>query len=370
MLLSYVKWDEREPCNIDPKSLGLERYIKAEKIAAYRVTPPTLTNRELRNLARFPKIYAGNPRRREKYPCNVCTKIFTDAADACPAYFARGSEFTPLDRAVYGMRQSILEEHENDMMVYKLLYESLLYTLERNELRRSNYINVEGARFYYNFFDEMKVNLSTRRDHEGNARKIVEVNSIELVKHDPSQLLSEEVLSKRYRGLGSDARTFWISTVRQLKSIALYLVEETKNYLRPITLNLGIFARVENVEFVNNAVRVHVGIPSEALRFAMQLFSYNLRRLGCIADLESGSIECTRDVLKRRGIKVLAVETNVDLTYYDLRVLDLVYRNLLLSEKLDKEERDLMKEIEKYTDKIFEGLYESFLDVKSKKQRR
>ena len=363
MLLAYIDKDKSEICKINPKDLGLSK-VKAEKIAAYRLTPLTLTDTKLRELARFPRPYAGNPARQEKYPCTYCKKVFKAIPPACRTYFAK-SELTPLEKTIYSMRNIILKEHENDMRIYRELYRIGIKHLEEHEKKHRNYIDINGSKFYFNIFDEISLEADFIDD---NGYSILDnVYSIELVKYDSEKLRETMYII----GLDDNnlAHVYNMLTIREGKPVAIYLIDTKIRYIRPIPLNIGIFARTDNIEIEkDNIIRVTLGIPSVSLRFSTQLFAYILRRIGCKLDNEHriGRINCDKNILEKKGIKVLAVETNVDLTHYDLRILDLMYRGMLIESEdimTEKEEFEKSrKDLEKYIDIIFKELSETFLN--------
>lgn len=354
MLHSYVR-GESDECKVDAKSLGLAGYIGGDKkVAVYRVTPPTLRNKLVRARAKFPKPFAGTPGETSRYPCKVCARIFYDASIACPKYFAKSDE-TPLEKIVHSIRMRILKQHENDMGIYKHLYETTPYSLEKREMtNQRNYIEVEGTRYYYNFFDEM----------------IVGDWGLELIKYNPSTLVTTENLDM----FGPDATVYTASTIRTHKAITIYLVERPGEFMRPITLNPAVFARAEDIDIdiKGNKLRVALSPPSETHRFSLKLFSYYLRRLGC-RDTSDG-VYCEEKLLKDKGLRILAVETLVDLTHYDLRVLDLVYRNLIFSEEDPGEDvKNLLADVDsyrgKFMDSIFGGFHESFPTERGRNRR-
>jgi len=360
-LLTNPTSEAREFCKVSSKSLNLK--VSSDTVAVFRVTPPTLRNNYVRELAGFPKIYAGNPGEQKNWPCNYCKLVFQSVPPACRKYFVK-SEFTPIEQKMFTLRNIILEEHENDMLIYKALYDIPLLMLKRAEERKAlikydksysklvgsrvvNAIEVAGSKYRFTFFDKIVV-----RD------KPYYGDTIELFKYNMNNLLSTVYDEKLNESISR------LSVIRLGKPVAIYIVSRKLNYVRPITLNIGLFARVEDIEpdYNKGVLRIALGLPSPALRFSVMQLWHILRKLGCKVEEESltRKVICSREFMNSKGLDILAVEVSVDLTYMDLRILDLLYRNLIDTE--DDSASEDIDDVERYADKLFDELYKGLAD--------
>ena len=301
---------------------------------------------------------------------------------ACKKYFKDGLD-SKLSKAFYSMRNEILERHANSMQIYRLLYMLRPAQLFEAEKERRPYVlkdcNVDeakgagslgsgagtpalivgGTAYRYNFFDRLEIKYRTV-NHKDYVIPI-DIIDIKLIRSDTGSL--EETA----KGL-EDIDISYLPAIREGKPVAVYFIE---NEERPITLNLGFFARVDKVDYIvdergKSYLVVSLGLPSASLKFGILLLYWMLPRLGCRREEspEDGEdvVRVVCDLESENGLpRLLASEVMVDLSRYDLRTLDLLYRALEEAKEYgdvsSEDIKDVESELQKTINKLFKELY-------------
>ncbi len=226
----------------------------------------------------------GNPEK-EGYPCNVC-----GLREECLFYFRTYIEPEEIDKLAWRSRFAIYSIRENALQPYKEVHEKFAYyNLNAESLEQSGIFTLEGGS-RIDIFDEVEA---------------------------PGDCI---IVKRRLRK--RELEEDRIITIRKGRPAALFFHEE---HVRSPLLRLCFVGRVDEVTIDedNGKVLVTVGAPNIPSRLHQILFKFYLKRWGDLT------------------LKVIGVETNVDLTQLELRAIDAFQRGTRIirdrPEKLDEE---------------------------------
>lgn len=307
-------------CRVPGSRLGVpsDRLVRV-----YSYTPPVVRDPAAREAAWLPKRYAGDPDRIEevRYPCGVCKAITGGLVPlACKLNFSGNRETGLIDEIYYITRRSILARHLKDLEALKAAYHArphdLLACRGGFRVHHSSWsrmhgvsrceIAVEGGGIYRYLAPEEAVFRLDPTDSD-----LVELKAP----------LERRVLDAQddVAGLGGIRRP---ATLRRGKPVSVYLyrnVSRVRGEATRLTHSPAAWLRVNSVDVSSGLITITLGIPSSSLRLGYLAFLRHLRRAGCAE--EAGGLRCTREALARRGYGVVAIESQVDLTQFDLRIV-------------------------------------------------
>ena len=329
-----------KPCKVDGSKLGVP---SENKVRVYSYTPPILRDGDLRLAAGFTRKYSGNPDKIDEidYPCGRCKVISNGLVPlACKLNFAGGRETGRIDSVYYITRNIVLARHLKDLEPLKAAYyvnpEDLLecrgsFKIERSGSARQLWgsakceIMLEGGSTY-RYLSPWEARFSSDFS-DGDLVELVAPVTPGVTK------LLEEVRDEFVGGLRGFMRPV---TLRAGKPVAVYLYNNVSRTGKPtrLTHSPAAWLRVNDIEVNGDKVVITLGLPSTSLKLNYLLFLRHLERAGCRN--ESKEVVCSRSELKAKGYGIVAVESQVDLTQYDLRIVNQL--RLLLALVRDKHE--------------------------------
>lgn len=314
-----------EPCKVDGSRLGVP---SQRRVRAYSYTPYILRDVDVREAAWFNRIHSGIPDKNDevKYPCGVCRSMSGGLVSlACRLNFSGGRETGWIDSVYYITRRVILARHLRDLEAVKAAYYAVPadllacrgsfrvetgYWRPLRGYRKCEVLVESGGAYRYLAPEEARFSLDVS---DGDLVVLVAPAS-------PGEArLLEEVIDEAAGGLGSFRRPV---TLRSGKPVAVYLYRDVSLTGKPtrLTHSPAAWLRVNNIEVNGDRVIVTLGLPSASLKLNYLLFTRHLERAGCRK--EGNRIICSRGELKTRGYDIVAMESQVDLTQYDLRIVN------------------------------------------------
>jgi len=314
-----------KPCKLPGKKLNVP---SQGLVRAYSYTPSIIKDRNIRYAAALSKTYAGNPDKSAyiNYPCGICKSMSGGLMPlACKLNFSGNRETGIIDEIYYLTRRTILKRHLKDLEALKAAYYAKIeYILSCSGALT---VNVDGA---------SRLRRGTRRceisvDKGGTYRYLVphvarfslnplDTDLVELQINFKKGDLEHKVFDiKNIEGLDSIVRP---ATLRVGKPAAVYLYRNVSR--RPqatrLTQTPTTWLRVNGIEANNDKLIVVLGLPSSALRLGYMVFLKYLVKAGCT--VEGNAIVCRSESLERNNYGLVALESQVDLTHYDLRIIN------------------------------------------------
>lgn len=284
------------------------------EVNVLRLTPRQLPRGDYQNHSRWPCVTSNN-------------KPFCTMSEPCTFYFGQGyGEADDYDKVMWKIRFSIYRQKEEDLLIYKAIYDSFKYFGKKRIMEKlregytlrygdPNPISFKGSR--------SSIKLVTTR-YEGKRTKTKQrIFRYDLLDRIEAEEGTNTLIGYRKRR-DYEINNNIVRVINEGKSVFITLLDSDN----PL-LSINTFGRIDNVEIENNNIKYEIGIPSKVLKYNTLLFRLYIDNMHKLLRDLSGSAP------------ILIFECNVDLTNMELNIVDRLQR--CLEQEGKSEERSLLQ---------------------------
>jgi len=266
----------------------------------------TKTGYEVNSLRYTPtQLPKGYPKEQLRYPCKVCRE---EIKRACKYYYGRGfSKKEEPDSTMWGLRFRVYEKLESLLLPYRAIQQAFI---ERGDLLFENLINgcglvyeVQGG---YTYMDR-EVRPSSIEVRDRNRRiSNVKVDLLDEIK----EFNVKNFTVRAIRKIRSYEENNLPSSLREDKTALLIFMDCNNPLLSP-----NLFCKIDEVNFdEKERIEYVLGLPSYVFRYQFLL------------------LKSYKDLAMNNDSKIILVEIGANLLHLELKIIDLLQRELSYSE--------------------------------------